>query len=380
MRILLASSSSGSRGGGELFLLYLASGLKKRGHEVVLWASANARMDELAAAFMGMGQVLRSPYINTYDRPLRVVPWLGKSAAHKIVRQWESARPDLIQYNKQNLEDGLDLLASLGRSKIPNLCTIHITQSPSVLGARLGRWRDFVSRRALRAYRGPLVAVQPKRADDLSAFLSQSANVHSIPNGVPLPNLLRAQELRILQRKTLGLNDADLLVLAVGRMTEHKRPLLFLQMAAEALSQGAHCRFVWAGDGPLTGAWDDFVAKAGLTSSIQRVSWQSDIAPYLAAADLFLHVAHIEGLPLALLEAMAMGLPCAVTQNLALDLPLIPAGNLIVVRHTRDLLSALSDRDRLKTLGAKVRLLVESEFSTDQMAAGYEELYQRILQ
>jgi len=37
MKILLVSSGSGSRGGGEIFLVYLAQGLTDRGHEVLVW-------------------------------------------------------------------------------------------------------------------------------------------------------------------------------------------------------------------------------------------------------------------------------------------------------------------------------------------------------
>ena len=63
MKVLLASSSSGSRGGGELYLVYLGRALAHRGHAVTLWASTNPRMDELANTFSGFGQVLRSGYI-----------------------------------------------------------------------------------------------------------------------------------------------------------------------------------------------------------------------------------------------------------------------------------------------------------------------------
>src|SRR5205809_5773405 len=73
MRILLASSSSGSRGGGELYLLYLGRALAARGHDVILWASSHSRMNELAASFAAFGKVQRSDYVNTYDRRLRSV-------------------------------------------------------------------------------------------------------------------------------------------------------------------------------------------------------------------------------------------------------------------------------------------------------------------
>ncbi len=60
MKILLVSSSSGSRGGGEVFLLYLGRALAQRGHRVVLWASDDSGMDELSNSFTSVGEVIRS--------------------------------------------------------------------------------------------------------------------------------------------------------------------------------------------------------------------------------------------------------------------------------------------------------------------------------
>ena len=65
MRILFASSSSGSRGGGEIHLLYLAEALAALGHEVLLWVSDHPRMDELASKCGAFGRVVRAPYVNT---------------------------------------------------------------------------------------------------------------------------------------------------------------------------------------------------------------------------------------------------------------------------------------------------------------------------
>jgi len=42
VKILLVSSGSGSRGGGEIFLDYLGKGLAERGHEVTMWIPAHS--------------------------------------------------------------------------------------------------------------------------------------------------------------------------------------------------------------------------------------------------------------------------------------------------------------------------------------------------
>ena len=65
MRILFVSSSSGSRGGGETFLVYLGKALARRGHKVMLWVSDHGRMNEVAGRFEAFGTVQRAEYVNT---------------------------------------------------------------------------------------------------------------------------------------------------------------------------------------------------------------------------------------------------------------------------------------------------------------------------
>ena len=71
MKVLLVSSGSGSRGGGEIFLDYLGQGLAERGHEVTLWMPAHTRMDELAARCARYARIVRADYRNTYDHRAR---------------------------------------------------------------------------------------------------------------------------------------------------------------------------------------------------------------------------------------------------------------------------------------------------------------------
>ena len=79
MRILLVSSSSGSKGGGEIYLLRLGTAIRQLGHEVALWTSEHSRMDELSRHFEKIGTVFRSTYSNTYDRCLRGLAFLQDS-------------------------------------------------------------------------------------------------------------------------------------------------------------------------------------------------------------------------------------------------------------------------------------------------------------
>jgi len=380
MKILFASSSSGSRGGGELYLLYLGESLAQRGHEVILWASSHSRMDELCESFSRFGKVVRATYRNTYDHPLRsLATCLDFGGSSRIAREWEGIAPDLIHINKQNLEDGLDLLQAAERLPVPSVCTIHLTQSARYLGAQLAPTRDFSAKRALKKFKGPFVAVLENRRTNLLRFLGNEAEIRTIPNGVPVFEPAELARLRPATRKELLLGEESLLVTAVGRMVPQKRPLLFLEKARQLLVHIPNARFLWVGDGWLSNDWDHYVAEHDLAQAVSRVPWQTHVLPFLAAADLFLHVADYEGLPLALLEAMSAGLPCAVADNLLEEMPFLNAENSIPVGRGSEWIDAIRDRAALSRIGRASRELLLREFSFAKMAARYEELYASVL-
>ena len=377
MKILIVSSSSGSRGGGELCLLYLGRALLSRGHEVTLWASDHSRMDELANAFAAFGNVVRAPYVNTYDRRGRsLASYFDGATARRVAAQWRSLAPDVIHLNKQNLEDGLDLVEAARLSRLPCLAMMHITQSAAYLRAAQAGLRDFVSRRALRRFPGLLVTTPGSRERDLAEFVGDSKRVRTVLNGVPIPDI-GAQ--RFEKRRDLGIDDGELLFVAVGRMMPQKRPLLFLELAVRVLCELPNAKFLWIGDGDLSAEWDKRVAAKSLGDKVRRLPWQLDAPAFLAAADVFLHVAEFEGLAFAILEALAAGLPCAITPNLLAEMPFLNSANSIAVGNDGAWLAPLRDAQQRAALGRAARALAEKDFSFATMAENYEALYREAI-
>ncbi len=380
MKILIVSTSSGSRGGGELSLLYLARALVELGHEVLLWCSRHARMDELAAAFATIGKVHRSDYTNTYDRRGRsLASWLDGATATRVAAEWRALAPEVIHLNKQNLEDGLELVAAATQSGLPALCMIHITQTARYLKAALAGPRDFVSRRVLRGFPGFLVTTPESRVRDLQEFLGEGPRVRTVPNGVPIPDAAKSAAARAPKRLELGIAEDELLAIAVGRMVAQKRPLLFLETAARLHRALPHARFLWVGDGELAGEWDAWVTARNLGHVIRRLPWQQDAPGLLAAGDVFLHVAEFEGLAFAILEALAAGLPCAITPNLLAEMSFLDATNSIAMDVGDAWFSTLRDPVALRAIGAAARQLGAEKFSFARMARDYEVLYRQSL-
>jgi glycosyltransferase involved in cell wall biosynthesis len=377
MKVLLASSSSGSRGGGEKFLIHLGKGLVSRGNQVALWVSNHPRMDELCAEFKAAcGPVLRSRYRNTYDYPARslATAW-SPLTSRRIAREWSNSGCDVVHINKQNLEDGLDLLEAGGHCRLPSICTIHLTQTALELEARYAFLRDWVARWALSRYQGKYVTVEESREMGLRLFLMGSQGVECVDNGVERYDRAAHPEDRLRVRKERGWEENAFVVCSVGRMVEQKRPLLFLEVARKFVEQDESARFLWVGDGVLSPLWDEQVRRLGLEGRVCRLPWQAEVKPYLGGSDMYLHTAAYEGAPFALLEAMGAGLPCVVAKDLLESMSILTDGEVIPFDPRRGLSAVELAPDRLREAALAGLRAVEERFSLARMSEKYEALY-----
>ena len=357
-------------------MIPLAKALRERGHHCSLWVSTHPRMDGIVAKFAPIGPVIRAPYVNTYDLPLRSLQAPFRYLTiNRVARQLREIAPDVVHLNKQNLEDGLDLVRAVAQSGLPSVGMIHMTQTAAYLKAKFAFVRDFITRRALLGNSGVWVALLDNRYRELRAFLGQRVPVRSVPNGVPLPKLARLQEQGQAVREALGVGPDQVLVTAVGRVTHQKRPDRFLEEVERLKVGHPHVRFVWIGSGDWDEAWDRRVAERGLETVLTRIPWQDDVAPYFGAADVFLHTAEYEGLPIAILEALAAGLPVVLSKQLAEDLPSLGEGTCFTIEERATFDRLLTDAAMRAEAGARARAIAEERFSIEAVATLWEEFY-----
>jgi glycosyltransferase involved in cell wall biosynthesis len=336
-------------------------------------------MDELAERCLQFSQVVRAEYRNTYDyRTRSLSTCFNSGVSSRIAREWATLAPDVVHLNKQNREDGLDLLRAADQCGVPSVCTIHLTQSARYLRAKLSALRDWISRNALKKYRGVIVAVQDARRAELDDVIGGGAHIRTIFYGVPAPNGEDWHRRRKLKRDELGIAESDFLVVGVGRLVEQKRPLLFLETAKALSRRMPSARFLWIGDGEMSGDWRAWLEREHLSSIISCAGWQTDTLPFLLAGDLLLHVAAYEGLPLAILESMNAGLPCAITRNLADGVPMFDESTVLFADDADALAQRLSDGTSLKAVAEGARRLVQTHLSLGSMIDSYENLYREV--
>lgn len=378
-RVLLVSSSSGSHGGGELYLEGLAEGLSALGHGVASLLAAHPRMDPLADRLGRFGPVHRIEFPNTYDRRTRAVgAVLDRGTIARLARAFRDLAPDVLHLNKQNLEDGLDLLLAAGRGGLPTVCTVHVTRDMGGLGSMFGGVRDWVARRVLRRAGCEYIAVAEAARVSLARALgdpSVGARTHTVWNGVAAAP---AGD-RAALRAEWGCRPDDVVLGCVARLEEQKNPLFALELLARLPS---HVRLVWVGDGRLRPAFERRARELGVTGRLHLDGWRTDARRRLSGFDVFVLPSRYEGFPFATLEAMAAGLPCVVsdvdgTREAVADGTtgrLCPAGAIGEwLGPLTDLASGPEIRARM---GAAGRRRAEEHFSLEAMARGTAAVYQ----
>ena len=133
--------------------------------------------------------------------------------------------------------------------------------------------------------------------------------VSVVPNGVPVPDPAQASSDRHRVRAELGLRDEDFVVTNVGRLTGQKAQWSVVDAAAELAASGRQVVVFFLGKGPLENDLRRRIDEKGVAGVVRMLGFRDDIGAVLAASDAFLLPSLDEGMPMALLEAVAVRLP-----------------------------------------------------------------------
>ena len=158
--------------------------------------------------------------------------------------------------------------------------------------------------------------------DDARAILARVAadrrlpaeRVVVIPNSVEL-DLFHPVDAatRERERARLELRPDERVLVTVGKLNRGKGNDLLIRAMPEVLARVPRCQLWLLGVGPDQAALQRLALRCGVDQAVRFLGLRSDVERYLWAADLFVFASRFEGMPLAVLEAMACGLPCAIS-------------------------------------------------------------------
>jgi glycosyltransferase involved in cell wall biosynthesis len=152
-------------------------------------------------------------------------------------------------------------------------------------------------------------------AASIAPAIADDVPVEVVTHGIDTGTLRPADgETRRAARAALGI-DADAPVVGtVGNFTVKKDQARLLDAAARLVDEHPGLRVVLVGDGPLEHELRAHAERLGLADATVFTGSRDDVYALLPAFDLFALSSRFEGLPIALLEAMACGVPPVVTR------------------------------------------------------------------
>lgn len=239
-------------------------------------------------------------------------------------------------------------------------------------------------------------AVSPRLHERYLAGGLLPSRCRMILNGIDTARFhpVEAQE-RCAIRQQLGLPQHELIVLFVGVFSPEKRPdVLFGAWARLPAELLARSRLVFVGatrsayhevDATLSERIREAARAQGLEERVSFTGPTQQVERYYQASDVYVLSSSREGLPLALLEAMASGLACVSSQLEGVTDVVVEddrSGLLVPACDERALAQALhrvaGDGELRRRLGAQARQTVERRFSIRVAAERYLELYRAL--
>lgn len=349
-------------GGTETFAIGLAAELERQNVRCrIVNLSVDAPMEPLARA-------ARVPYV------AMPMPAVFDLAA-------------LRRFHACVMDGSPDVICAYGLRASLILRTLVVRRSRPLLvtGLRgLDGWRsrfhvgiDRLTQSAIDCFVGNSRAVCELR---LQRERSMPRRVVCIPNGIDAVRFSRSSADERDARVPEGT-----VCLTVANFREVKGYDFLLRALRDWDAMPSSLRFVWVGDGPEQGRLVESLRASGLEQRVVVLNGLTEIRSILASADFFVLPSREEGMPRALMEAMAMGLPCIATRVGGVpelirdgqDGKLIEYGDVPALRRC---ISDLTTNGTLRSeLGVQAAARIREGFEMRGVATQYTELFTSLL-
>ncbi|MBT9136705.1 MAG: putative glycosyltransferase EpsD [Firmicutes bacterium] len=207
----------------------------------------------------------------------------------------------------------------------------------------------------------------------------------SLLGGVGLDlNLYSCHEngVRLKARSSLGFKADDLLMLFVGEFMAGKNHLQSFLMLRELAAEQENIFLLLAGEGEYEQQLRALVKNLGITERVRFLGFRRDIPGLLCACDIFLLTSLREGLPRAVMEAMAAGKPVVAT-DIRGNRDLIADGENGFLVRTHDVgetvqaVRKLAADEQLRARMGRAGLEMVKVYALEQVLAEMEQVYAR---
>ncbi len=361
----------GKIGGGESHLLSLVAHLDRSHFEPVVLSFTDGPMLERLKEMD-----IETRLIHT-ETPFDIRVW------SQVKQLLEAESPDIIHAHGTRANS--NVLWAAGRLGIPVVYTVHgwsFHQDQHPLVRRLRIWGEKYLTERSRVNISVSASNQQSGKEQIPQFESIIVN-----NGIDQQKFDPERKYSDI-RSELGIAPDRVVVLFIARFTAHKQPLTLIRAFAKALKggQAPGLHLLMVGDGDEKEAGLELARALGLEDRVSFQAFRQDVPDVLHAADIFVLPSLWEGLPIGLLEAMAMrkaviGTRVDGTREVLQD----GENGLMVEPGDVDALAAAivrlaGDGELRETLRCKAYQTVRQRFDAVTMTREIETIYSKVLE
>lgn len=365
MKILHVISSGGMYG-AEAVILNLCRALNRRGHRSVLGVFSNSANPNVELY----------EYARNNDIDAHLMTCKGRLDPGTVARIRELlAQTGADVVHAHGYKADLYACFALRGSNVALVSTCHNWLDNDLMVWLYGIADRFVLKKYAR-----VVAVSGEAKRRLLKSGVREGNIRTIRNAIELAPFDGARP----SRRGQGGHQPPMVGL-VGRLSKEKGIDVFLRAAAEVLLQCPETKFVVAGEGPERGVLEGLIETLKIRPSVSMLGRRDDMPAVYASLDVMVLSSRMEGLPMALLEAMASSL--AVIATPVGEVPsLISNGHTGVLVPVDDahvlagaIVELLRDPQQRRRLGTAARQRMERDFYAERMTADYLCVYEEAI-
>ena len=360
-------------GGAERTLVDLANGLDDDRYDVTVWTifdanplAADLQSTVTVRSLTSAGRVKNSA-VDSVKNPLVYVVVPVRFCYTAAVE-----RPDIIH----SFLFFDNILARIAGIVAPSTIITGVRSVPN----EPNRIRAIVDRATIGL--SDLVVSNSEAGSELAITRGAAADrVTVVRNGRDISTYQQAEAEAISAELDL---DDELVVGTVGRHLERKGHFELVTAWSQLQETAIDATLVFVGDGPDREAIEQHAQELGCTDSIEFLGMRDDVPALLSVMDVFAFPSHFEGLPGAVIEAMAAGLPIVATpvDGTGELLDNYQTGLFVSVNAPDELawaLTRLLEAPALRTaLGDAAEQEATQEFTIERMVTEFDEQYRTL--
>ncbi len=353
-------------GGAERCLVELATRIDRGRFDPVVYS--------IAPRPIGPGRDLLAARLDDCGIPLRFLGanrcWLLPTALGRLSGLLHEQKPHLVQtflFHANILGRFAARVAGAG----PVVSGIRVAERGS-------RWHLWVDRCTQGLVARHVCVSQAVARFSLSEGGLPPEKLVVIPNGI---DARRFSDQRLVDLRLLGVPDGREAITYVGRLERQKGLYGLIESASEWLGRLGGHDLLLVGEGPDATTLKQRCRELGIAGRVHFAGWRADVPAVLAASRLLVLPSQWEGMPNAVLEAMASGLP-VVAMDVEGVRELLGEAAADQVAQPGDwkgfaskIISLIQSREQAAKLGATNRRRAAEVFSLDRSVAAYEDLW-----